>query len=278
MVKIKKQLINSTRFHNGKNNPRKFITLHMTGNRSAGADAQAHANLQSNGNTRDASWHWQVDDKQAIQSFDHKYKLWHASDGQGSGNNESIGIEGCVNSDGDFNKMMNNYVDLVVYIMKQENIKSTDNVVTHYWWSGKNCPTEMFDGKNGWTYEYFISQVNKRKSKNTTTTTTQKPSKKPPAKTTKSVETLANEVIAGKHGTGSARKKSLGKQYNAVQKRVNEKLSGKKAPAKKKSNIDAVAKKVYLGYYGNEPQRSKKLRAEGYDPNAVQKRVNELYY
>ena len=69
MVKIKKQLISSTRFHNGKNNPRKFITLHMTGNRSVGADAQAHANLQSNGNTRDASWHWQVDDKQAIQSF-----------------------------------------------------------------------------------------------------------------------------------------------------------------------------------------------------------------
>ena len=161
MVKIKKQLIHNSNYHNGKNNPRKFITLHMTGNKSVGADAQAHANLQSNGNSRNASWHWQVDDKQAIQSFEHKYKLWHASDGQGSGNNESIGIEGCVNADGNFNQMMKNYVDLVVYIMKQENIKDTNMIVTHYWWSGKNCPTEMFAGKNGWTYEYFIAQVNK---------------------------------------------------------------------------------------------------------------------
>lgn len=94
----------------------------------------------------------------------------------------------------------------------------------------------------------------------------------------KTIEQLANEVIAGKHGTGSARKKSLGAQYNAVQRRVNEKLLGQKAPTKKTVNIDAVARKVYLGYYGNEPQRSGKLRAEGYDPNAVQRRVNELYY
>lgn len=169
MVRIKKQLINNSNYHNGKNNPGKFITLHMTGNRVVGADAQAHANLQSNGNSRNASWHWQVDDKQAIQSFDHKYKLWHASDGQGSGNNESIGIEGCVNSDGDFNQMMKNYVDLVVHVMKECNIKDTNNIVTHYWWSGKNCPTQMFQGKNGWTFDYFISQVKKSMNKNTTT-------------------------------------------------------------------------------------------------------------
>ena len=96
MVKIKRQIISATNYKNGTNNPAKYITLHMTGNTSPGADAQAHANLQSNGNTRDASWHWQVDDKEAIQSFNHYMKLWHASDGQGSGNNESIGIEGCV--------------------------------------------------------------------------------------------------------------------------------------------------------------------------------------
>lgn len=161
LVNIKRQIIRNTNYKNGTRNPKKFITLHMTGNRSRGANAQAHANLQSNGNSRGASWHWQVDDKQAIQSFNHNMQLWHASDGQGSGNNESIGIEGCVNADGNFNKMMKNYVDLVVYIMKQEGIKTTNSVVTHKWWSGKNCPTEMFNGKNGWTYNYFIAQVNK---------------------------------------------------------------------------------------------------------------------
>ena len=161
MVKIKRQIISSTNYKNGTDNPAKFITLHMTGNTSPGADAQAHANLQSNGNSRNASWHWQVDDKVAIQSFNHYMKLWHASDGQGSGNNESIGIEGCVNSDGNFNQMMKNYVELVVHVMKECNIKSTNNIVTHYWWSGKNCPTQMFQGKNGWTFDYFIQQVQK---------------------------------------------------------------------------------------------------------------------
>ena len=161
VVKIKRQIISNTNYKNGTRNPKKFITLHMTGNRSRGANAQAHANLQSNGNSRNASWHWQVDDIQAIQSFNHNMQLWHASDGQGSGNNESIGIEGCVNADGNFNKMMKNYVELVVHIMKTENIKDTNMIVTHKWWSGKNCPTEMFNGKNGWTFNYFIAQVKK---------------------------------------------------------------------------------------------------------------------
>jgi len=38
----------------------------------------------------------------------------------------------------------------------------------------------------------------------------------------KSVETLAREIIAGKHGVGAARRKALGNQYDAVQKRVNQ--------------------------------------------------------
>ena len=41
---------------------------------------------------------------------------------------------------------------------------------------------------------------------------------------TKSIDELAREVIDGKHGNGSARKKSLGDLYDAVQKRVNELL------------------------------------------------------
>lgn len=37
----------------------------------------------------------------------------------------------------------------------------------------------------------------------------------------KSVDELAQEVIDGKHGSGEARRRSLGEQYEAVQKRVN---------------------------------------------------------
>ena len=38
----------------------------------------------------------------------------------------------------------------------------------------------------------------------------------------KTIDQLAHEVIQGKHGNGEDRKKSLGNQYEAVQKRVTE--------------------------------------------------------
>lgn len=43
----------------------------------------------------------------------------------------------------------------------------------------------------------------------------------------------------------------------------------------KKSYVD-VAREVIAGNYGNEPERSKKLKAEGYDPKAVQSEVNRI--
>lgn len=46
----------------------------------------------------------------------------------------------------------------------------------------------------------------------------------------KSIDELAQEVIAGKYGTGEARKKALGDKYNAVQQRVNEILKGNSKP------------------------------------------------
>lgn len=53
------------------------------------------------------------------------------------------------------------------------------------------------------------------------------PYNEPPKPVLKSIEQLAKEVIDGKHGTGEARKKALGSQYAAVQKRVDEILKPK---------------------------------------------------
>jgi len=47
------------------------------------------------------------------------------------------------------------------------------------------------------------------------------------------------------------------------------------ATATKKS-IDEIAKEVIRGDWGNGAEREKKLKAAGYDYDAVQKRVNEL--
>lgn len=151
-MNIRKHLVSSSvaeKVTNGKGNTKRYITIHETDNQNKGADADAHARLQANGNSRKASWHWTVDDKESVQSFDHSYKCWAA--GSSNGNNQSIQVEICVNSDGDYSKAVQNAAELVKSIMKQEGI-SINNVVQHNHWSGKNCPSVMRGGKKiTWT-------------------------------------------------------------------------------------------------------------------------------
>lgn len=94
---------------------------------------------------------------------------------------------------------------------------------------------------------------------------------KPKKKTT---DAIAKEVIQGAWGSGALRKNALikaGYDYDEVQGRVNEILSG----ASKKS-VTAVAKEVIAGKWGNGDARKNALIRAGYDYNAVQKKVNEL--
>lgn len=95
--------------------------------------------------------------------------------------------------------------------------------------------------------------------------------------TTKSIDEIADEVLAGKWGNGDARKQALikaGYDYTAVQSKVNEKLTGTKTQSKK--SIDEIAREVIAGKWGNGNARKKALVNAGYDYKAVQKRVNEL--
>src|SRR5690625_1726862 len=158
MVKVKQQLITSNSRTYGRNNKKQYVTVHQTGNTSKGANAQAHANLQTNGNVRQASWHYQVDDKQAIQSFDHNDQCWHAGDGRGPGNLNSIAVEICINSDGDYKKAVKNGAELVAKILKDEGLTSKD-VRQHYDWSKKNWPAQIRVGKEGITWAEFLKMV-----------------------------------------------------------------------------------------------------------------------
>lgn len=159
MVKIKKQLITSIDRIYGYNNKRKTVTVHQTGNTSKGADAQAHANLQSKGNVRQASWHWQVDDKQAIQSYDHSAQCWHAGDGRtGEGNLNSIAVEICINSDGDYKKAVKNGAELVKKILDDEGL-TTKDIRQHYDWTKKDCPAQIRAKKDGISWDDFIDMV-----------------------------------------------------------------------------------------------------------------------
>lgn len=87
----------------------------------------------------------------------------------------------------------------------------------------------------------------------------------------KTVDELADEVLAGKWDNGAERERLLnaaGYDYNVVQKRVNEKLY--------KKTVDEIANEVIAGLWGNGTERKEKLTEAGYDYSAVQKRVNEM--
>jgi N-acetylmuramoyl-L-alanine amidase len=132
-----------------------YITIHETDNTNKGADAEAHARLQSSGNNRNASWHYTVDEHEIWQSIPDDEVAWHAGDGSnGTGNRKSLAIEICVNQDGDFEKAKTNAAWLARYLMDKHKIV-IENVVQHHKWSGKNCPRNLRN--NGWNA--FINQI-----------------------------------------------------------------------------------------------------------------------
>ncbi|OIK11041.1 hypothetical protein BIV60_19010 [Bacillus sp. MUM 116] len=143
-----------------------YITIHETDNTARGADDVAHANLQFNGNSRQASWHFQVDDDSIYQSIPTDEVAWHAGDGDGPGNMTSIAIEICVNSDGDFKKAVENAAWLTKKLMDELNIPLS-RVVQHHHWSGKNCPKYLRSGEKGIDWNNFLTMVNGEKIKKT---------------------------------------------------------------------------------------------------------------
>jgi len=114
----------------------RYITVHNTANSSPGANARAHANYVKNPTT-DVSWHYTVDDREIYQHLPLNEVGWHA--GTSAGNSQSIGIEICENSDGDFSAAVRNAQWLIAKLMQDLSVP-IGRVVTHQYWSGKNCP------------------------------------------------------------------------------------------------------------------------------------------
>lgn len=127
----------------------KYIAVHDTGNTGKGAGVDSHFNY-FNSSDRGASADYFVDDKKIGMFVEPHNKGWHVGDGKnkyGINNNNAIGIEICINSDGDYNKAVSNTVDLVKHLMIKHNVP-IDRVVRHKDASGKNCPNTM--SSNNW--------------------------------------------------------------------------------------------------------------------------------
>lgn len=148
------------------------VTIHNTDNFSNGAGANNHGKyLQGGGANRQASWHYAVDDKSIIQSIPEDEVAWHAGDGTGKGNMQTIAIEICVNPDSDLTKATDNAAALAADILKRYGLPATA-LFQHNHWSGKNCPSQIRQGKP-YDWATFCNKVGQFMGGATNTPTTE---------------------------------------------------------------------------------------------------------
>lgn len=141
-----------------------YITIHNTDNSSAGADAKAHINFLSEGGTYEhngrlitTSWHYTVDDKRCVNHLPHDAKGWHTADK--TGNENSIGIEICMNKGIDQESAFRRAEKLVACLCYDLGINPEDRVVTHQHWSGKFCPSILLSDNSPTNWESFKNNV-----------------------------------------------------------------------------------------------------------------------
>nr|WP_217364903.1 N-acetylmuramoyl-L-alanine amidase [Brevibacillus sp. HD1.4A] len=124
------------------------LVIHWTANEGKGANAVANRNY-FNKPTTEASAHYIVDDRQIIRCLPEtemgyhvgakSYKPEALKQLSSYPNNCTIGIEMCVNADGDFWTMYKRTVELAADILKRYGW-SVDRLWRHFDITGKNCP------------------------------------------------------------------------------------------------------------------------------------------
>ncbi|MDK0668826.1 N-acetylmuramoyl-L-alanine amidase [Clostridium perfringens] len=159
MLPIQKKII---KYNYSSRNGRKieYIVVHDTGNIGKGADVNAHFNF-FNGADRQSSADYFVDDRNIGQFVEDWNYSWHCGDGKGRygiTNSNSIGIEICINSDGNYVQAVKNTAELVRFLMKKYNI-DINHVVRHYDASRKSCPNQIIRGVDGITWDKFKQMV-----------------------------------------------------------------------------------------------------------------------
>lgn len=144
------------RLRPGGNFDKTSITIHSTGNPNSTA-ANERAWLDNPSNSRDASWHYVVDENEIIQAIPDNETAWHCGDSYG--NKHSIGIEIC--ESGDRTKTLERAARFVAEKMKEYNF-DISNILRHYDWTGKNCPRILIDSayiKYDMDWKWFTNKV-----------------------------------------------------------------------------------------------------------------------
>lgn len=136
------------------------VTIHETGNYGKGSGAKNHSLYKTvNGGWNSVeSYHYVVDDKEAFRLVPESEITWHAGDGgNGTGNNETVSIEICVNPDSVFSTACKNAAQITADILKRNGKTDARRwVYQHNNWSGKNCPEKI--RKSG-AWNSFLNDV-----------------------------------------------------------------------------------------------------------------------
>ena len=238
-----------------------FIVVHNTAN-----DGSANNEIEyMRNNDNKVSFHYAVDDIEIVQGIPENRNAWHAGDGgNGEGNRKGIAIEICYSKSGGekFNKAEENAAEFIASKLKEKGW-GIDKVKKHQDFANKYCPHRTLD--LGW--ERFLNKIRSYLGEEQVNIDA----------SSKELNTIADEVIAGKWGNGEDRKNRLeqaGYNYSEVQALVNQKLNGTSTVSNKKS-IDIIADEVIAGKWGNGNDRKTNLEKAGYNYQEVQNKVNE---
>lgn len=131
----------------------KYLVIHETDNFSAGADAAAHNSfIHQNANAESGivSWHYTVDDHEIYHHLPDNETAYHAGDQmeKNGGNMNGIGIEMCVNEDGNYEQTLINTEKLCARLLLEYDLNPDKALKKHQDFSGKVCPAKLInDGR-----------------------------------------------------------------------------------------------------------------------------------
>ena len=142
-----------TRARPGQKREIKYLVIHETDNTGSGANAAAHNSfIHQNANAEEGivSWHYTVDDHEIYHHLPDNEVAWHA------GNMNGIGIEMCVNSDGNYEQTLINTEKLCARLLIEYDLNPSKALKKHQDFSGKICPSTLI---NSGRWDEFCSAV-----------------------------------------------------------------------------------------------------------------------
>lgn len=155
---IKDFLNKDHRCRPGGNYNKLLITIHSTCNPYSTARGERNW-LDNPTNTREASWHYVVDETEVIQAIPDYEEAWHCGDT--NGNRLSLSVEIC--ESGDRLKTLKNAAVFAAHKLMELDLTVGD-IVRHFDWTDKDCPRILIDKryiKNDLDWEWFRKEVEK---------------------------------------------------------------------------------------------------------------------